>query len=72
MKRSDQSWAIYGVLAVSALALLGYILLTAIGKEPADALLAVVVAGGISGVLGWARGGTVVQDQAEEVSDDAH
>ena len=80
MKRSDQSIAIYGVLAIALVGLVGYIVLLALGREVPDALLAVVVASALSGVLGWARGGTyydptpevvpapVVTDQAETVT----
>lgn len=71
MKRSDQALAIYGVLALSVVGLLGYIALAAMGREPDDALLAVVVASGVGGVLGWARGGTYYQDTPEIVPSSA-
>ena len=43
MKRSDQSIAIYGVLAIGLVGLIGYIVLLALGRDVPDALLAVVV-----------------------------
>lgn len=66
MKRSDQSIAIYGVLAIGLVGLIGYIVLLALGRDVPDALLAVVVSACVSGVLGWARGGTYY-DPAPEV-----
>ncbi len=66
-KRSDQSIAIYGVLAIAVIGLVGYIVLLGLGREVPDALLAVVVASAISGVLGWARGGTYYDPTPEVV-----
>lgn len=67
MKRSDQSLAIYGVLAIGAIGLIGYIVLLALGRDVPDALLAVVVASALSGVLGWARGGTYYNPTPEVI-----
>lgn len=67
MKRSDQSLAIYGILGITAVGLLGYITLLALGREAPTDILGVVVAAGISGVLGWARGGTYYNDEKEVV-----
>lgn len=66
-KRSDQSIAIYGVLTLGAIALIGYVVLLALDKDVPDALLAVVVAGALSGVLGWARGGTYYEPDVETI-----
>ena len=67
MKRSDQSIAIYGVLAIGLVGLIGYIVLLALGRDVPDALLAVVVSACVSGVLGWARGGTYYDPTPEVV-----
>ena len=67
MKRSDQSVAIYGILAVTMVGLVGYIVLLALGREVPTDILGVVVAAGISGVLGWARGGTYYDPTPEKV-----
>lgn len=66
-QRSDQSLAVYGILTITFVGLVGYILLLALDKEPPSDILGVVVAAGISGVLGWARGGTYYDPTPEKV-----
>ena len=67
MKRSDQSLAIYGVLLMGIVALVGFIVLLAMDKEAPEVLLTAAVVGVISGVLGWARGGTYYNPGTEVV-----
>lgn len=67
MKRSDQSLAIYGVLLLAVVGLVGYIVLIALGKEAPDVLLTGVVGVALGGVLGWARGGTYYEPDSEKV-----
>jgi tetrahydromethanopterin S-methyltransferase subunit E len=66
-KRSDQSLAVYGVLALAIVGLVGYIVLIALGRDAPDALLTGVVGVALGGVLGWARGGTYYQPDREVV-----
>lgn len=67
MKRSDQSIAIYGVIALAVVGLIGYIVLIALGKEAPDVLLTGVVGVALGGVLGWARGGTYYEPDSEKI-----
>lgn len=67
MKRSDQSVAVYGILILTGIALVGLIALLALGREVPEGLLTGVVLGGITGVLGWARGGTYYDPTPEVV-----
>lgn len=66
-KRSDQSIAIYGILAVTTVALIGLLVLLGLGREVPEALLTGVVLGGMTGVLGWARGGTYYEPDEERI-----
>ncbi len=67
MKRSDQSVAIYGVILIGWTALVGYVVLAALGKDAPEALLTLVVVAAVSGTLGWARGGTYYDPTPEVV-----
>ena len=66
-KRSDQSIAIYGILGVTTVALIGLLVLLGLGREVPEALLTGVVLGGMTGVLGWARGGTYYEPDEERI-----
>lgn len=67
MKRSDQSVAIYGVILIGWTALVGYVVLAALGKDAPEALLTLVVVAAVSGTLGWARGGTYYDPTPEVI-----
>lgn len=66
-QRSDQSIAIYGILGLTGIALVGLIILLGMGREVPEGLLTGVVLGGMTGVLGWARGGTYYDPSQEKV-----
>ena len=67
MKRSDQSVAIYGILILTAIGLIGTIALALLGKPVPEVLATGVVLSGMAGVLGWARGGTYYAPDKEVV-----
>jgi hypothetical protein len=66
MKRSDQSMAIYGLIVVAGIALIGGIVLLAMEREGAAELIAFAGIVG-AGVLGWSRGGTYYDARTEVV-----
>ena len=67
-QRSDQSLAVYGILVLAGVALVGAIVLAAMGKEDAAvALISGVVGVALGGVLGWARGGTYYAPDNEKI-----
>ena len=66
-KRSDQSVAIYGILILTAIGLIGTIALALLDKPVPEVLATGVVLSGMAGVLGWARGGTYYDPTREVV-----
>lgn len=65
-KRSDQSVAVYAIIAISGAALVGGIVLLALGRDVPAELWALAL-GGITGGFGWARGGTYYDPTPEVV-----
>lgn len=65
--RSDQSVAIYGLLAIAAIALIGYVVLLVLDRDAPESLMISVVLGIVSGVLGWSRGGTYYAPDTETI-----